>query len=76
MIGKLLEAGAVQVLQHAAQILEVEQRQPAVVAILKDYRQHALLYVGQLQHLADRSRRGTAWGWYFKVQFSALKAAG
>ena len=44
------------VLQHRAQVLEIEQQQPAVVGDLEDERQHALLRVVQHQDPREQQR--------------------
>ena len=45
-----------EVVEHRAQILEVEQRQLPVVAVLEHQGQHARLGVVEAQHLAERQR--------------------
>ncbi len=51
-----LRARVGQVGEHRAQVLEVEQRQAAIVAVLEHQRQDARLRVVEAHHLAERQR--------------------
>jgi hypothetical protein len=51
-----LAAVAVQMVHQRPQVLEVDERQPAVVGVLEGEGEHALLRVVELEHLAQQDR--------------------
>src|SRR5262249_1040544 len=56
-----------EILEHGAQVVEVEELELAVVAVLEDEREHAGLSVVQVEHLREQERserryRGPALG--------------
>ena len=53
---ELCRAVAGEVLQHRAQVREVEQQQSLVVAVLEHERQHARLRVVETEHLGQEQR--------------------
>jgi hypothetical protein len=62
VVGEIAGTGTREVLEHGAQVGEVEQQEPLVVAVLEDEREDARLRLVQAEHLREeeRAERGHA----------------